>query len=994
MEEHTDGYRPVTLCRTAQRLCAVLVVCLMLHTADADADPAAPLRHFELEAGDASVMLNEFSRQSDLQVLFDFNILRGMKTRAVNGDFEPSTALKSMLKGTNLIYDFVNDRTLAVTPKKPSFLSRLWHRLKSRPKHPSDDDDLEQVLISGSGESGTHPLLGAQTLQFGRAEIERSGFATTEDFLRTLPQVFGGGPTQDTILGREAGTNAARGSGVNLRGLDAGATLVLIDGKRVAPSGTVGAFEDVSNIPLSIIDHVDLLPDGASAKYGADAVGGVVNFVTRGNFSGIQSQARGGGVTDGHMGERQFSQLFGNSRDSGSDLLSFEYFQRDALRAEDRAQYTSDLIPFGGSNFGYMYGSPGTITDATRTHFWPIPNGLNGVPPAAGSLTQGAPNLYDQLQGTYVTPREERWSVFGKEHQTLTDNIGLSLEGLFTRRNIRLIQTGSSALVASVPESNPFYVNPTGVPGPVTVIEGTTAFLGPPALEDRVDTGNFSLGLATSASHGWTASGYVGYTFEKQYVRQHGQVDQSALATALADSNPATAFNPFGGASSNNPATLAAIGGDKVYNSTSSLKTISLTALGPTVPLPGGDIEATIGAEYRIQGIETVSIAQPGTSPVASGSLGRDIRSVFSELRIPLIGEGNELGFARRLELSVGARREDYSDIGSATVPKAGLYWSVSKDWSFRSTWTKSFRPPNLTDMVQKNSYSYVSVLNDPSSPTGVTTVLARYGTNTGLRPETARSWTLGTDLALKSIPGLSVSLTYFNIDYSSRIDSVQFGHDVLALPAYSWLVNRNITAAELNAACTSSVFLGSGTCQGSSATAILDNRLRNIALLKTDGIDLIGRYSFENPAGKFDLGLNGTYLFAYSQANTPTSPVVNIVSTQNNPINIRARGSASWTRRGLGVSTSVNFQNGYRDTLSVPNRGVSPWTTIDLQLSYETTGDTLQWLEHTQFVLNAQNLFDVYPPFLNNNAAGVGYDQENADLYGRMVSFEVRKRW
>jgi iron complex outermembrane receptor protein len=991
MEEHKDGYRPVTLRRTAQRLCAVLVVCLMLHTADADADPAAPPRHFQLEAGDASLMLNEFSRQSDLQVLFDFNILRGMKTRAVSGDLDPSTALKSMLKGTNLIFDFVNDRTLAVTPKRASFFSRLWHRLKSRPKHASDDDDLEQVLISGSAESGTHPLLGAQTLQFGRAEIERSGFATTQDFLRTLPQVFGGGPTQDTVLGREAGTNSARGSGVNLRGLDAGATLVLIDGKRIAPSGTAGAFEDISNIPLSIIDHVDLLPDGASAKYGADAVGGVVNFVTRGNFSGIQSQARGGGVTDGSMGERQLSQLFGNTRDSGSDLLSFEYFQRDALRAQDRAQYTSDLTPFGGSNFNWMYGSPGTITNATQTHFWPIPKGQNGIPPI--NLAQGQANLYDQYEGAYATPREERWSVFGKEHQELTDDIGLSLEGLFTRRNIKNIETGASGLLASVPESNPFYVNPTGMPGPVTVVEGTTAFFGPPAVENRVDTGNFSLGLATSAVRGWTASGYVGYTFEKQHLRLHGQVNQSALAAALADSDPATAFNPFGNASNNNPATLAAIGGDGVYNSVSSLRTVSLAAMGPTVSAPGGDIDATIGVEYRIQDIET-GIGLPGTSPVTSGKLSRDIRSAFTELRVPVIGENNELGFARRVEISMGARREDYSDIGSETIPKVGLYWSVSKTWSFRSTWTKSFRPPNLTDMVAKNSYSYVSTLSDPSSPTGTTTVLARYGTNTELRPETARSWTLGTDFEFKSVPGLSASLTYFNINYSGRIDNVQLGYDVLSLPNFSWLVNRNITAAELNGACANSVFLGPGSCQTSSATAILDNRLRNIALLRTDGIDLIGRYSFENRAGKFDLGLNGTYLFAYSQANTPGSPLADLVSTQNNPINIKARGSASWRRRGFGVSTLVNFQNRYRDTLSVPNRGVSPWTTVDLQLSYETSGDTLGWLGHTQFVLNTQNLFDVNPPFLNNSAVQLGYDQENADLYGRMVSFEVRKRW
>ncbi len=123
MDEHKDGFRPVTLCRAAQRLCALLVVCLTLHTAAANA--AGPHRHFDLEAGDASLMLNEFSRQSDLQVLFDFNILRGMKTRAVTGDLDAATALKLMLEGTNLVFDFVNDRTLAVTPKKPSLFARL-----------------------------------------------------------------------------------------------------------------------------------------------------------------------------------------------------------------------------------------------------------------------------------------------------------------------------------------------------------------------------------------------------------------------------------------------------------------------------------------------------------------------------------------------------------------------------------------------------------------------------------------------------------------------------------------------------------------------------------------------------------------------------------------------------------------------------------------------------------------------------------------------------
>src|SRR5581483_4697392 len=142
MEEHTDD-EPKTVfpCRIAQRwLAALMLLCLSLHTVVADAN--GPRRYFDLEAGDAPVMLNEFSRQSDLQVLFDFNLLRGMKTRAVAGDLDASVALESMLEGTGLNFDFVNDHTLAITAKKPSLLERMRHRAPPAPKKTAARDDL------------------------------------------------------------------------------------------------------------------------------------------------------------------------------------------------------------------------------------------------------------------------------------------------------------------------------------------------------------------------------------------------------------------------------------------------------------------------------------------------------------------------------------------------------------------------------------------------------------------------------------------------------------------------------------------------------------------------------------------------------------------------------------------------------------------------------------------------------------------------------------
>jgi iron complex outermembrane receptor protein len=992
MDEHKDGFRRVIPCRTAGRIRAILVVFLALHTATANAE--GPERHFELEAGDASLMLNEFSRQSDMQVLFDFNLLKGMKTRAVTGDLDVSDALTALLKGTDLGFDFVNDHTLAVTPKKPSMFSKLWHRAKTRSKRGDDDNGLEQVLISGAdGNTGTQPLLGAQVINFGRIDIERSGLATTEDFLRTMPQVFGGGPTEDTVLGREAGTNSAHGSGINVRGLDAGATLVLIDGKRIAPSGTAGAFDDISNIPLSIIDHIDILPDGASAKYGADAIGGVVNFVTRKNFTGLSAQGRYGGVTNGAMGERQFSQLLGQSRDSGKDFLSFEYFERDPLQARDRPQYSNDLTTLGGSNYESFSG-PGPGTVFVGDQMWAIPKSLHGSVLNASDLIPGQGNFYDLLKGSYITPGEKRWSVFSKESQSLTDALQLHFEGLFTRRNVSDITADAFPLTMNVPSTNPYYINPTGGADPVLVQAGSSGYFGSTLGENRIDTGNFSLGLSIVPFEQWTAELTANYALEKQHAVQHGFVNQAALDAAIKDSNAATAFNPFGDASNNNPATLASISGDNRSDSTSTIRSTGLTATGPVFAVPAGDVTLSLGAEYRLQDFKIANSIPH--DPTVSSELSRNIKSEFIEAVIPILGKDNDLPYAHRLQFSLGARHEDFSDVGSASSPKVGMLWSINRDWSIRGSWTKSFKPPNLTDLVVSGSQSGIANFTDPTSLTGTTRVLSLFGTNSTLRPETARSWTIGTDFVVPAVPKLLVSFTYFNITYANRITDAQVSPDALMQPSLAWLFTKNATPAQLAAACRQTAFLQGTTedCINSGTTIIVDDRLRNIAMLKTNGFDLISKYDTDNRAGRFEFGLNATYLFRYEQSNTPTSSLDNIVSTQNNPINLRARGSAAWERRGFGAAGFINFENSYRDTISIPSRGVSPWTTVDLQLSYQTPTDALGWLGNTRVALNVQNVFNVNPPFLNNAAVGIGYDQENADLYGRLVSFEIRKRW
>ena len=989
--------------RNGQRAGLALTALLCLTWAHcACAEP----KHFDLPAGDARVMLNRFSEQSEIQLLFDFNQLTGKNTNEVIGDYEPVDALNKLLRGLPVKYEFVNDRTLAMTlipDDRAARLRRWWQRLSAKPQiQPASA--LDQVLVAGSNGIYQAPPLGAQLIRLDRLDIEHSGFATTQDLIRTLPQVFGGGPSEDTgFVGREEPTNSSKGVGINLRGLDAGATLVLIDGQRLAPSGGVGLFTDVSNIPLSAIDHIDILPDGASAQYGADAIGGIVNFVLRSNFVGAEAQLRDGDFNGNPLGGRQFSQLLGGHwKDSLTAMVGFEWYDRGALPATDRLLATSNLVPFGGTNFDSTAGSPGTVSVGSQT--WALPAGVTGKTVAASNLLAGTQNLYDTWTGADVQPDQERWSAFGTLRSSITDGIELFADSLFTRRKMDANEAAGQPLMLSVPTSNPYYFNPAGDPpdgaaaSPVNVLTGTQAYFGAILVADKVDTASVKVGLTGRLPNSWEITGHVGYTLDNELATTRGLFDPGALSMALQDSNLATALDPFGDAAANNPATLATIARYAFTDSRSSVKIVGLTAAGPLLRAPGGEVKITVGTELRRQifdsrfGLEPIS--GPGT-PLTQSDLSRTIKAEFAEVQIPLVGPANSRTLLHTLELSFGGRAEQYSDVGHASVPKAGLLWSPTTNLTFRGTWSSAFRPPVLNDLAPGNSGSGVVSVPNASSPLAPpTTILFAAGNNPNLQDERARTWTLGAQLTPASVTGLSVAMTYFNTYYSDRIESAVLEPDFLALPQFSWLVNRNFTAAQREQICNETAFAGvPGDCLGAPIDAIVDNRLRNIEHLQTSGIDLIGKYGFANSCGRFDLSLNGSYVLQYAEQRTPGDPLTQLLNTPYNPINLRLRSLLSWQRAGWGASFFVNFQNGYRDVLSEPNRNIRSFTTLDLQLRYRIANDGANFLANTEVAVTAQNLFNSSPPFFNN-PLGAGYDQENADLTGRILSVNVRKRW
>ena len=991
-----------------------LVLCLlvsMLARAHGT-DPSLPPVEFHIQGGDATDTLTDFSRQAKLQLLFDFNVVKGHLTKPLDGVVDPVQALRTLLANSDLDFDFVNDHTLAVMRKKDdrdlvkvagatkAAAQKTSHRRRSRPRMTDDDgaDGQEVVRVTGTYIRDEDPV-GQEIISANREDIESTGAATTADFLSTLPQTFGGGPNQDTYIGDEAQSNTGKGVGENLRGLGARATLVLLDGRRVAPSGNEGEFVDVENIPITAIQRIDILPDSASTTYGADAVGGVVNFILRDQFDGVETIARGGSGTRGDLQEYLFSQTMGKIWDSGSALVAFEAYHRGSLPAADRSYATSDLTPFGGNDFNSIESNPGNILVRTAggVEFFPIPAGQNGQHLATLGLAAGTPNLQNQYLDSEIVPSQQRWNFYTNFQQDLSDHIDLFTQVLWGHREARQNYTGVPSEFL-VPSSNPFYYNPTGGTGPIIEAYNFGKDLGDNTGTVGVNTLNATVGLNFDLAGTWGGRVYGSYSSERQDLLDGNEVNYNALQTYLADPNPATAFNPFGDGSFTNPTTLDAIRTNYRMWLNSQLRTLDAVVDGSLADIPGGPMKLAVGADRRQQFFQDDQPAvaiDGGATPAINSDTSRTVTSVFGELVTPLVGQDNPITGISKLELTTSARYEHYSDMGGFTTPKIGIQWSPYHDLSLRGSWSHAVRPPTLSDLDTSRNEALSTALADPHVPGGLAPVLVWAGGNSNLSPEHARNWTGGLDFAPAQVSGLTIGLTYFNTRFTDRIQSTQAVANILTDPAYADLITYNPTAAQISNVCEHSAYPqgSTATCLATPASAIVDLRVHNLATLETSGVDFNIRYDHPLPLGNLHMGLNGTWLSHFEQAQLPDTPLSSLLNTQNEPINLRMRGSVGWEFAGFGASIATNFTNSYQNTATTPVQHVDSWTTVDVQLRYDFA-DGFSWLNGTRIELNARNVFNVDPPFLNNQLTYIGYDQENANPYGRQLSLELRKVW
>lgn len=334
----------------------------------AETGPAREVVAFSIPEQPLSQAIAEFSRQSRINVLVPSSVTAGRTSRAVTGEMTPDAALEALLEGSTLEVRRQKDGAYLVSQVQEARQEARPFQLDRPPaaadagdrRRPSSDLNgerrLDQITVTGTNIRGIAPDSSPAKI-FTRDDILVTGASTAQDFVRTLPANFGGGSNagqaglpNDTNAGFNSGMSGSLGSSVNLRGLGSDATLVLLNGHRLAPSSGIGDFVDISMIPASAIERVEVLTDGASSIYGGDAVAGVVNFVLREDFDGLEASLRHGSVTRGSFDETRASLTAGRAWGSGNGMFVYEYFSQSSLSSADRefsrsAPQPNDLMP-------------------------------------------------------------------------------------------------------------------------------------------------------------------------------------------------------------------------------------------------------------------------------------------------------------------------------------------------------------------------------------------------------------------------------------------------------------------------------------------------------------------------------------------------------------------------------------------------------------------------------------------------------------------------
>ncbi len=813
--------------------------------------------HFDIPAENTAKALIDFSKQANVQILYPYAVAAKHDAPAIKGDFTRDEGLDRILAGSGLEVASASGTTISLRESQAAADKRA-------------SAASTEVIVTGSRIRNTPPTSPSRIVS--RSEIEQQGFAEIGDLVRSLPEDFEGGQNPGvmgatlTSLGNQNLTNA---SSINLRGLGSDATLVLLNDHRMSTDSFLAGV-DVSAIPMSAVQRVEIVPDGASAIYGSDAVAGVVNFIMRKDFNGTEVSARVAGASQGGADETTYSVLSGWAGRQAHVLADVEYSNTTAVTAGER------------------------------------------------SFAAAAP------AGEFIFHPQKRKSLFVSAGDDISDTVSLSFDGLISDRQAPTHTQRTATTAVAI--------------GDVFTPSYDATFGAEVAL-----WGNWKLHATANASGGrnetWSGATKAkgSFSYMQNGVR-YGEIN----------------------------------------------------ADGTLLELPSGDVKAAVGGGYRT---ETFQNNRPGSSSYYSAD--RQISYAYAEAYAPLVQPSSSRFGLNELDINLSGRVERYSDFGSTANPKIGLRYVPISDLTLRASWGTSFKAPTFAQMYGSRAFEVFTATGLGYSGPGNAVLLQ--GGNPDLKPEKSRSWTLGGEYKPSAVPTLTLSATYFNIDYRDRVvqpvNNVTLG---LSSPLYSSFLVSPTAGNLASLYASSSVFynFSSGAYNPSSVVGIVDDTYTNATSQKVHGVDAAYKQTFSLGGGSLNTFANATWLHL-DQQTIPTLPAQVLSGTLFAAPDFKARGGATWQVASWAITGAVNFIDSEKDTDTTALSRIASWTTTDATIVYRFSGGGFE--KGLKLIASASNLFDKAPPHAFGPTItypGLGFDSTNASILGRYLSLTLVKAW
>ena len=944
----------------------------------------------------------------------------------------------------------------------------------------ASEDKLEEVVVTGTSIRGAAPV-GANLITVGREDIESSGAQTLQQVLRGVPAVTGFGNSA------QGGFGSADGAGTfapTIHGLGASAsngTLVLIDGHRLPLSGINHTLADPNVIAPLAIERVEVLPDGASSVYGSDAVAGVLNFITRRRYNGFEGSAQAA-FANGYD-TRSASFIYGTTGDIGSVLLTYGYQDRSALSNSDRSFTAADHRAQGGGNFANFNCAPASASPATGQ---PGAGLIFAAPYTGTGIANAANNSFCDFSGVAdLLPKDTRHNFLIKLEREISDGLLLTSDFVYSKENnVAQITRGSvtanvwgpgSTPAGGAGQINPFFRGPAGVNAETVRFQADDLF-GPGARQTGSAESLFgTLGLDAELKGTWRALLGVTLGQDNSRLRRDGALCASCALLALngttntggsttAPSVPGTttavltlpltgnnALDVWSAATSNQTAAALRsqlLDSTQLQIANQTIQDSNLKFDGSLFTLPGGDVRAAVGAEYIKYTMREELTRERGTGPASLNSfttflnLGRNVKSGFVEILVPVVGPGNAIPGIHSFDVNLSGRYDDYSDFGGTTNPKYAFTWGVTEGIHVRANFARSFTAPALTSRGNENGVTaessfggltgatasgvnanlaipntYPGAVGLPGCTAATPTCLINTssvqglflaGGNKNLTAQKGKTWSVGLDFEPRAVSGLRVSATFWNAKYIGAITAPQAAFAIGSpdLNSLLQLFPAGATPAQIAAA---TGVLPQTSPLPSTVYFIYSFQQRNAFNLDANGIDADVSYRMQTDAGNFNLALSASRKLKMDQSFGTGGEAFSVLNTiginTTFPSNKMAgRATLGWSRNSLAAGLFVNYTgsylnwNGSAPFTVVRNAGFSPigggqtvdsYTTVDVHVAYSFANEG--WFSGTQLFLDGNNVFDREPPFVN---AALGYDTFNANPIGRLVTVGLSKKW